>query len=216
VIQALFHTYYGWDSAHTGVALSVSSTVGGVLGEVIAGPVTDRLMRIARTGADGKVKPESRLHAMWPGVVLLPAGLLIFGFMIRFHKMHNSWVGACIAIGLTSFAMQVILTPVGFLSYFCFVWSDQLLTSFNQGIAYVVDCYKGQAAQAVQILNFVRMMMAVSVGFWAIPFGDKVGYQFSGLALALVTLAFYVPILWLMRYGESIRARLGEPTFDVE
>ena len=110
--QALFHTFYGWDSAHTGVALSVSTTVGGVLGEIVAGPVTDKLMRSARKRANGKVKPESRLHAMWSGFTLMPIGLVIFGAMLRFHSIQNSWVGACIAMGVTCFAVQVITTPV--------------------------------------------------------------------------------------------------------
>ena len=38
--SALFRIYYGWQSARTGLALSLSTTIGGVLGEVIAGPVT--------------------------------------------------------------------------------------------------------------------------------------------------------------------------------
>ena len=38
--SALFRTFYKWKSARTGLALSLSSTIGGVLGEVIAGPVT--------------------------------------------------------------------------------------------------------------------------------------------------------------------------------
>lgn len=38
--SALFRTFYGWKSARTGLALSLSTTIGGVLGEIIAGPVT--------------------------------------------------------------------------------------------------------------------------------------------------------------------------------
>lgn len=38
-VSALFRTYYKWASARTGVALSVSTTIGGVLGEVVSGPV---------------------------------------------------------------------------------------------------------------------------------------------------------------------------------
>jgi hypothetical protein len=40
--SALFRTFYKWKSARTGLALSLSSTIGGVLGEIIAGPVTVR------------------------------------------------------------------------------------------------------------------------------------------------------------------------------
>lgn len=192
-VSALFRTYYQWNSAHTGVALSLSTTVGGVLGEIIAGPVTDRLMSTARKRAGGQVKPESRLHAMWPGFILMPIGLVIFGCMIRFHELKNSWVGACFAMGITCFAVQVITTPA---------------------IAYVVDCYKPQAAQSVQLLNFTRQTMGFTVGFWSLPFGEKVGFQWSGLTYALVTFLFYIPVLVMMRYGERIRMKTGRPNFD--
>jgi hypothetical protein len=72
-------------------------------------------MYAARKKAGGEIKPESRLHAMWPGVFLLPVGLVIFGLMIRFHDLKNSDVGACIAMATTCFAVQVITTPVHYL-----------------------------------------------------------------------------------------------------
>ncbi|KAJ7598968.1 MFS general substrate transporter [Mycena floridula] len=194
-VSALFRTYYNWHSAHTGVALSLSTTIGGVLGELFAGPVTDRLILASRMKAQGRILPERRLHAMWPGAVLLPIGLVIFGLMIRFHELKNSWVGVCIAMGTTCFATQIIVTPA---------------------IAYVVDCYKGQAAQAVQILNFTRQMMGFTVGFWSLRFGDEVGFQFSGLTYALVTILFYIPVMIIMRYGERIRMHFGQPNFDVD
>jgi hypothetical protein len=43
-VSALFRTYYKWGSARTGVALSVSTTIGGVLGEVVSGPVIVRIL----------------------------------------------------------------------------------------------------------------------------------------------------------------------------
>jgi len=193
-VSALFRTYYNWHSAHTGVALSLSTTIGGVLGEIFAGPVTDRLILSSRK-REGRVVPEARLQAMYPGVVLLPIGLVIFGLMIKFHDLKNSFVGVCVAMALTCFANQIILTPA---------------------IAYVVDCYKGQAAQAVQLLNFTRQIMGFTVGFWSLPFGDKVGFQFSGLTYALVTILFYIPVVIMMRYGERIRMHIGQPKFDVD
>lgn len=134
-MQALFHTYYGWNSAHTGVALSVSTTVGGVLGEIMAGQVTDKLMRSARKHANGQVKPESRLHAMWSGLISMPIGLVIFGAMIRFHSVENSWVGACIAIGVTGFATQVVITSVRGIISEDFLYANAARVSHTLSIA---------------------------------------------------------------------------------
>lgn len=46
--SALFKTFYGWKSARTGLALTLSTTIGGVLGEIIAGPVTVSISTFSR------------------------------------------------------------------------------------------------------------------------------------------------------------------------
>ncbi|KAJ6527777.1 major facilitator superfamily domain-containing protein [Mycena capillaripes] len=68
-VSALFRTYYKWGSARTGVALSVSTTIGGVLGEVVSGPVIDKLIARSRKRT-GRVRPESRSVSSLP--YLLP------------------------------------------------------------------------------------------------------------------------------------------------
>ncbi|KAF7320698.1 MFS general substrate transporter [Mycena chlorophos] len=191
-VSALFRVYYGWGSARTGVALSVSTTIGGVLGEVVSGPVIDKLLERSRK-REGRVRPEVRLHGMWPAAILLPGGLLMFGFCIANHELKHSYVGAAVGMAITCFSVQVVTTPT---------------------IAYCVDCYKPQAAEVVQLLNFARQEISFTVGFWSIQFGDKVGFQFSGLTYALVSLLFFMPVVGIMRYGESLRKWLGEPKFN--
>ncbi|KAJ7146602.1 MFS general substrate transporter [Mycena epipterygia] len=193
-VSALFRTYYKWGSARTGVALSVSTTIGGVLGEIASGPVIDKLMERSRKRS-GRVRPESRLHGMWPAIFLLPAGLLIFGFSIDNHELKHSYIGATVGMAVTCFAVQMITTPI---------------------IAYSVDCYKPQSAEVVQLLNFARQEISFTVGFWSIRYGDLVGFQFSGVTYACVSVFFFLPVLWIMFYGERLRARLGEPTFNKE
>ncbi|KAF8202617.1 MFS general substrate transporter [Mycena galopus ATCC 62051] len=177
-VSALFRTYYKWGSARTGVALSVSTFVGGVLGEIVSGPVIDKLMERARK-REGHVLliSEFRLHGMWPAIFLLPAGLLMFGFSIANHELKHSYIGTTVGMALTCFAVQMINTPI---------------------IAYCVDCYKPQAADVVQLLNFIRQEMSFTVGFWSIQFGDKVGFQFSGITYACVSVFFFLPVLWIM------------------
>lgn len=98
--SALFKVFYKWKSARTGVALSVSTTIGGVLGEIVAGPVTDRLISRSRQKT-GKLHHEQRLKAMFPGAVLLPAGLLIFGFSIENSHLKDSYIGACVGMAVS-------------------------------------------------------------------------------------------------------------------
>ncbi|KAJ7739364.1 MFS general substrate transporter [Mycena metata] len=191
-VSALFRTFYKWGSARTGVALSVSTTIGGVLGEIVSGPVIDKLMERTRKRT-GRVRPEARLHGMWPAIFLLPAGLLMFGFSIENHALKHSYVGVTVGMALTCFAVQMITTPT---------------------VAYCVDCYKPQSAEVVQLLNFARQEISFTVGFWSIRYGDLVGFQFSGVTYACVSVLFFLPVLGIMIYGERLRARLGEPTFN--
>ncbi|KAJ7264475.1 MFS general substrate transporter [Mycena haematopus] len=193
-VSALFRTFYKWGSARTGVALSVSTTIGGVLGEVVSGPVIDKLMERSRK-REGRVRPEARLHGMWPAIVLLPGGLLMFGFSIAHHELTHSYIGVTVGMAITCFAVQMITTPV---------------------IAYCVDCYKPQSAEVVQLLNFARQEMSFTVGFWSIQYGDKIGFQFSAVTYACVSVFFFLPVLWIMIYGERLRTRLGEPGFNKE
>ncbi|KAJ7225197.1 major facilitator superfamily domain-containing protein [Mycena rebaudengoi] len=167
-VSALFRTYYHWASARTGVALSVSTTIGGVLGEVVSGPVIDKLMERSR-------KREGHVR----------------------------------------FAVQMITTPI---------------------IAYCVDCYKPQSAEVVQLLNFARQEISFTVGFWSLVYGlfsspppkfflsntptsnpgEEVGFQFSGLTYACVSVLFFLPVWWIMIYGERLRKRLGQPNFNTD
>ncbi|KAJ6617708.1 MFS general substrate transporter [Mycena sp. CBHHK59/15] len=184
-VSALFRTFYKWASARTGVALSVSTTIGGVLGEVVSGPVIDKLMERSRK-KEGRVRPEMRysgLHGMWPAIFLLPAGLLMFGFSIENHELKHSYIGATVGMAVTCFSVQMITTPI-------------------------------VASEVVQLLNFARQEMSFTVGFWSIRYGDQIGFQFSGVTYACVSVFFFLPVLWIMIYGERLRARLGEPTFN--
>lgn len=66
--------------------------------------IQDRLISRSRRRT-GKLHHEQRLKAMYPGAIILPLGLLLFGFCIRYNEAHASYVGACtaIAVGSNSF-----------------------------------------------------------------------------------------------------------------
>ncbi|KAF7342423.1 MFS general substrate transporter [Mycena venus] len=119
----------------------------------------DKLLERSRR-REGRVRPEARLHGMWPAAFLLPAGLLVFGFSISNHELKHSYIGVTIGMAVTCFAVQMITTPI-------------------------VAC-------------------------------DLVGFQFSGITYACVSVFFFLPVLWIMIYGERLRAHLGEPSFNKE
>ena len=130
---------------------------------------------------------------MIPGVILLPIGLLAFGFCIHNYQANASYVGAATSLAITCFAVQTIVSPA---------------------LSYCIDCYKPQAGEVVLLLNFGRQIMSFTVGFWSLNYGEEVGFQFSGLTYALVSLLFFVPVALTIRYGEGWRNRLGQPQFN--
>jgi hypothetical protein len=56
----------------------------------------------------GHIHPEVRLKAMIPGVLLLPCGLLIFGFCIHNYHAASSYVGACAGMAVRSFTLSTL------------------------------------------------------------------------------------------------------------
>jgi hypothetical protein len=51
------------------------------------------------------------------------------------------------------------------------------------------------------------------VGFFALPYRDKVGYFWAWFAFATVLFAFFFPVGALIFYGERWRNKLGTPKF---
>lgn len=60
----------------------------------------DRLIQRSRKKT-GKLHHEQRLLATIPGAVLLPMGLLIYGFCIQYNEAKDSYIGACIAMAVS-------------------------------------------------------------------------------------------------------------------
>ncbi|KAH8922967.1 MFS general substrate transporter [Atractiella rhizophila] len=204
----LFHELYGYKAGRTGLVLSLSTTIGGVAGELVAGPVIDRLMATYRKRNEGKVIPEWRLYGMWPGAILLPIGLIIFGVCIHFSD-RVSVAGPAAGAAITCFAVQVVTTPA--YSYREYLMIKNIL---NLTLLLVTDCYKPQAGECAQILNFVRQELAMTVSFWALRYGEKVGFQWSDSSLAIIMLAMFVPVIALMKFGPGIREKSGSPQFN--
>jgi hypothetical protein len=71
-----------------------------------------------------------------------------------------------------------------------------------------------QTGDTAQLFNFGRQTFGFTLGFFSLPLGHKIGFQFSFLIYALISLVLLLPMAWLMRYGLATRQRLGKPAFD--
>jgi len=186
-----FSQLYHFNAGRIGLALGVSLLVGSSVGELASGPIMDAMMRRARKRAPGgKVVPEVRLHAIWTGAILMPAGLIIYGLCIHF-RTAVAW--ACIGMAIASIGLQVIASVT---------------------YTYCSDCYKPQTSEISSLFNIGRQTFGFTLAFYSIPLANRVGYQWSFTIFALIGIAFFVPILWLMWYGRAVRERLGRPAFN--
>lgn len=106
-MNALANTFQ--DSVGVGLAIGLSTFVGTLLGEVSAGPVSDRLLYLYAKTHNGKLKPEARLQATWPGAFLLPAGIIIEGVCLQYK---TPWIGPVMGIGIAAFGLQGLSTNI--------------------------------------------------------------------------------------------------------
>jgi len=185
----LFKRLYNFTPSKTGLALGLGTLIGSTLGELLGGVVIDRAIYLSRK-KKGEVIPEVRLHGIWIGAILQPIGLLIWGFCIQFK---TPYIGPTIGFATTCFAIQVISTVL---------------------YSYTADCYKPQTPETAQMFNFGRQTLGMTVGFWAITGGDKLGYHLLSVMLALLSLVTFIPVVWLMFKGRSVREALGTPNFN--
>lgn len=142
--SAAFGSVYNFDTAQVGMAIGISTTIGSVLGEFAAGPVSDLLLLAHRKRHGGTPYPEVRLQAMWPGFIILPAGVIIEGVCLQ-YQAH--WAGAVVGIGTGAFGLQIVSTNI---------------------FAYLADCYKPQSAEVSTLLNFGRLTFSFTLGFYMV------------------------------------------------
>ncbi|EIN05190.1 MFS general substrate transporter [Punctularia strigosozonata HHB-11173 SS5] len=187
-VAAIFKARFNFTVLQTGLAYGLALLIGGCLGELAAGMVVDAIVkREMKKRPDGQVYAEVRLHAIWTGAILVPVGLLIYGFCIANAGVH--WAGALMGMGIACFGIQVITTT-------CYTYS--------------IDCYKTQASEISQLFNVLRQEFGMTFAFYAVDLGNRIGYQFEFLMFALLGLVVFVPVVALMFNGARWRARLQE------
>lgn len=189
-VAPIFSKAFGWTTLHIGLTYGIALTLGGILGECFAGWIVDSLLIRAKNRRPTKqAQPEVRLHCIWPGEIIVPSALLIYGFTLAYHD-RVSWVAPIFAIGLACFGLQIITTT-------CYT--------------YAIDCYKDRSAEVAQVLNFVRQVIGMTFAFYAVDLGEEIGFQWLFVFYACCggILAF-LGILLVMWKGEKWRNRIAD------
>ncbi len=178
---------YGQDEAHSGyhyLALVVGYTIAAQAG----GRLMDALWARLKTRAgDDETAPEYRVPLMVPGAVLIPLGLLLYGWSA---ERQSHWIVPDIGIGV--FGCGIIL-------------NTQALQ------AYVVEAFRTYVASASAAAQFLRSIAGFAFPVFAPAMYRGLGYGWGNgvLALTFFVVGWPAPVL-LWRYGGKLRA-MGKP-----
>ncbi|EIM91356.1 MFS general substrate transporter [Stereum hirsutum FP-91666 SS1] len=181
-VSHIFAEKFGWQTLQIGLAYGGSLTIGSFLGETAGGWVVDAIIERARrrSGDDEDTPSEVRLKAVWTGELLVPAGLLIYGFGIQYGA---AWPGPIIGMGVACFGVQCITTVIS-------------------------DCHRDRSAQVFNFFRqeigmtfaFYAIPLATAMG----------GYQWLFILFAGIgSIVAFLPILFLMYRGEAVRAHMN-------
>lgn len=162
----------------------ISLGLGFFVGAQVAAPLQDRIYVSLKKHYGGAGRPEYRVPLMIPGAVLMPIGLIVYGWTAEF-KTH--W----------------IFPNIG-----AFLFSTATIMSFQCLQTYLVDTYTRYAASAVSAGTVFRSLAGFGFPLFAPSLYAALGDGWGNTLLALlgVVLGWPAPFL-LWKYGERLRMR---------
>ncbi|KAK9375951.1 major facilitator superfamily domain-containing protein [Lipomyces chichibuensis] len=162
---------YNFSSIVTGL-LYVPNGLGYVLGSLVGGRWSDRILKRAIKNNNGKMVPEARLAEN-----MLTAGIVVCGGMIFF--------------GWTAWKHLFWFVPI--IGTFFFGFGSLII--FTTTLTFLVDSMPQRRSAAVSINTFIRCMFAAVASFVTVPLNNaiKTGWLFTILTiLGIMFLALQV------------------------
>ncbi|CAG85246.2 DEHA2B06644p [Debaryomyces hansenii CBS767] len=164
----------------------ISPFIGGILGSLSAGLISDRLSRFLITRNDGVYEPEFRLFMLIPSTFFTALGLMGFGWS-SYEK--DVWAGPVILFGCLSFGSSMASTTA---------------------ITFVVDSYKMFASEALVSLNFSKNLLGFIFSLFNNGFFDAKGGRTTFIVYGAVQIFVSLFGIPLYIYGKKIRSWTDE------
>ena len=133
----------------------------------------------------GLFVPEVRLWTTYIGAALMVPGLIIIGQALK----HHLNIGAII-IGWGMFQFGVMITSVA-------------------TVAYALDCYPSASGEVSALINFGRVALGFSVGYFQMDWGAAQGFDVSFGLQAVVVVCAFLLLAVIQKFGARIRASSG-------
>lgn len=161
------------------IAIGIGSTIATQVG----GPLTDRIFAHLKAKGHGKIAPEYRVPLLIPGAVMVPLGLLMYGWAA---EKRLTW----------------IVTDVG-----AAIFSGGVMMSSNSIVAYLIDEFGEHAASANAASRMLSNVMGFTFPLFAPQLYKQLGYGWGNSLLAFLYIAIGWPapmLLW--NWGAKLRA----------
>jgi hypothetical protein len=167
----------------------ISCALGEIVGSQIGAKAMDVLYRRQSSRPNGEHAPEARLYLIFPGALLGPIGLFLYGWAAQ-NRLH--WIVVDIGIFISMLGMQMTGMPLQ---------------------AYVMESYPEHTSSAGAASQFVRSLTAFLFPLFAPKMYEVLGYGWGNSAIGFIGLAFGLPApLAILFFGAKLRAK-ARPSF---
>ncbi|KAK2601132.1 hypothetical protein N8I77_010602 [Diaporthe amygdali] len=182
--STLWTSQYG-ESVSTSGLHYIACALGEMVGAQLGGPLMDWLYRyMVNRSPDKKHRPEFRIPLTYPGGLLAPLGLFIYGWTSH-YRVH--WIAVDIGVFVFMAAGQVNGMPLQ---------------------AYIIDAYPDHVSSALAASQFLRSLTAFLFPLFVPSMYSTLGYGWGNSLLGFAGLFFGLPapaILWY--WGVRLRER---------
>ncbi|KAK4608916.1 Efflux pump vrtL [Fulvia fulva] len=162
----------------------ISLGLGFFIGTQIAAKFADKIYKSLMAKNNDTGRSEFRVPLMFPGAVMVPVGLFIYGWTAQYH---THWIGPNIGTAIFAAGNQLV---------------------FQNCQTYLVDSYTRYAASAIAATAVFRSLGGFAFPLFAPYMYNALGYGWGNTTLGFVGVAVGFPsplILWW--YGERLRKK---------
>lgn len=165
---------YNFSAIEVGLCY-LSNCLGYAIGSVVGGKLSDAKLRQYQLTHDGEIHPAERIQTVWYGVGFVPAGLVIYGWLV---EKQVFWLAPLVGAFLFGLGLMLVTSTV---------------------MPFLVDIKPGVGASVVADLNLVRNVLA-AIGTVVSPIAaDNIGYGWWMTILAIIcslSVGFMVVVAW--------------------
>lgn len=202
--STLWTSYYGEPVSTSGLHY-IACALGELVGAQAAGPLMDALYHyMVDRSPDKKHRPEFRIPLSYPGGLLAPLGLFIYGWTAQ-YRVH--WIAVDIGVFIFSAAGQVNGMPLQ--AYIIDAYPDHVSSVQPQKCLPTVQLIKSQqVSSALAASQFLRSLTAFLFPLFVPSMYSTLGYGWGNSLLGFAGLFFGLPapaILWY--WGVRLRER---------